>query len=469
MSTADEVEAIVVEVGEWLWGTVQGGFNEKQSISQIIVDAVIGMIPIVGDVTAARDLVAVILRMIEEPEKREDKLEWVTLVLLLFALIPVAGGAIKGVGKLVLKAAENGSDAAKVMVEVVKVLNFAGHYGDAVKFFKALNFEAHTADILGQWRKLTQRLDDVSDVILKKWHALLPGGMITRIEQLQAGVRKLKEVGERMIPDALKELNAKLKAVQAHLYQGEWHEIGGAMKSATREAEAKLVTTTSSSGTPTKAWEVTGAPFPSSTLADFEPVKDWPDLTKPPWVNPAKGGEWAIKSFSGEIRAVKLKPGTKIRRVVTGTSDLDGLYWSYTLPKDGETWRKECAVLESWSSNGYFVEYVVPEGGLFVWEGKIASQVENDVTKKTFGQYLPGGETQLFINFRMPAHAKAQAEVIALPRQPTNWVGHMKVNLPGKVIAVRHLGSSEITPKRTGTAAATGARGAQAANNESSP
>jgi hypothetical protein len=165
MSTADEIEAIVVEVGEWLWGTVQGGFNEKQSISQIIVDAVIGMIPIVGDVTAARDLVAVILRMIEEPEKREDKLEWVTLVLLLFALIPVAGGAIKGVGKLVLKAAANGSDAAKVMVEVVKVLNFAGHYGDAVKFFKALNFEAHTADILGQWRKLTQRLDDVSDVI----------------------------------------------------------------------------------------------------------------------------------------------------------------------------------------------------------------------------------------------------------------------------------------------------------------
>ena len=468
MSTADEVEAIVVEVGEWLWGTVQGGFNEKQSISQIIVDAVIGMIPIVGDVTAARDLVAVILRMIEEPEKREDKLEWVTLVLLLFALIPVAGGAIKGVGKLVLKAAENGSDAAKVMVEVVKVLNFAGHYGDAVKFFKALNFEAHTADILGQWRKLTQRLDDVSDVILKKWHALIPGGMITRIEQLQAGVRKLKEVGERMIPDALKELNAKLKAVQAHLYQGEWHEIGGAMKSATREAEAKLVTTTTS-GSPTKVWEVTNAPFPASTRANFEAVKGWPDLTKPPWTDPAKGGDWAIKSFSGEIKAVKLPKGTKIRRVVTSTSDTDGLFWTYALPKDGETWRKECAVLESWSGNGFFVELEVPEGGLFVWEGKIASQMENDFTKPTVGQFLPGGETQLLINFRMPEHAAAQKAAKALPRKPTHWVGHMGVNVPKTSVTVQHLGSYEVTPKRTGTAAATGARGAQASNNESSP
>ncbi|MDQ2646999.1 MAG: hypothetical protein M3020_24555 [Myxococcota bacterium] len=468
MSAADEIEAIVVEVGEWLWGTVQGGFNEKQSISQIIVDAVIGMIPIVGDVTAARDLVAVILRMIEEPEKREDKLEWVTLVLLLFALIPVAGGAIKGVGKLVLKAAENGSDVAKVVVEVVKVLNFAGHYGDAVAFFKALNFEAHTGEILGQWRKLTQRLDDVSDVILKNWSAVIPGGMITRIEQLQTGVRQLKELGERMIPDALKELNAKLQAVQAHLYQGEWHEIGGAMKSATREAEARLVTKTVS-GKPTKVWELKDPPFPPSKLAEFTPAKGWPDLSKPPWNDPAKGGDWAIKSFSGEIKAVKLPPGTKLRRVVTSTSATDGLFWSYTLPRDGHAWRTECAVLESWSGNGFFVELEVPASGLWVWEGKIASQIESDTAKATAGQFLPGGDTQLLIDFKMPAHAEAQKIAAALPRQPTNWVGHMGVNVPSSTVSVEKLGEYEITAKRTGTAAATGARGAQAANNESSP
>ena len=132
-------------------------------------------------------------------------------------------------------------------------------------------------------------------------------------------------------------------------------------------------------------------------------------------------------------------------------------------------WRKDCAVLDSWSSNGYFVEYVVPEGGLFVWEGKIASQIENDFTKHTVGQYLPGGETQLFINFRMPEHAKAQAEVKALTRQKTHWVGHMGVNVPNTAATVQHLGKHEVTPKRTGTAAAAGARGAQAANSESSP
>src|ERR1022692_1655994 len=99
-----EKKSVVSEVGSWLWGTIEGGFNEQQSISQIIVDAAIGMIPLVGDATAVRDLVAVILRLVEHPERRKEKLQWMTLALLLFALIPVAGGVIKGVGRLILEA-----------------------------------------------------------------------------------------------------------------------------------------------------------------------------------------------------------------------------------------------------------------------------------------------------------------------------------------------------------------------------
>lgn len=468
MSTADDIEVIVVEVGDWLWGTIQGGFNEQQSISQIIVDAVIGMIPIVGDVTAARDLVAVILRMIEHPEKRQDKLEWITLVLLLFALIPVAGGAIKGVGKLVIKASAGGSDAAKIVADIIKVLNFAGFYGDARAFFKALNFEAYTADILGQWRKLTQRLDDVTGAILRKWQLVIPDAMIARLRQLQSGLRTLRQLGDKMIPDALKELNARLKAVQAHVYSGEWHEIGGALKSATREAEARIVTEVVN-GKPTQVWKLKDPPFPASTLDDFEPVRGWPNLAKAPWNDPGgKGVEWAIRSFSGEIRAVKLAPGTKIRRVLSSTSKNDGAYWSYVLPKDGHTWRTECAVLDSWSSNGSFVELVVPEPGLWVWEGKIASQIESDAAKATGGQFLPGGDTQLLIDFTMPAHAKAHAMVTKLTRQDTHWTGHMGVNVPNRSVAVQQLGEYEIAPKRTGKAAATGARAAQATSGEES-
>jgi hypothetical protein len=115
-----------------------------------------------------------------------------------------------------------------------------------------------------------------------------------------------------------------------------------------------------------------------------------------------------------------------------------------------------------------FVSERMPEGELFVWEGKIASQMENDFTKPTVGQFLPGGVPQLLINFRMPERAAAQKAAKPPPRQPTNWVD-MDVNVPNESVTVQHLGSYEVTPKRTGTAAASAAHGAQASNNESSP
>ena len=121
----------------------------------------------------------------------------------------------------------------------------------------------------------------------------------------------------------------------------------------------------------------------------------------------------------------------------------------------------------------------MPEPGLWVWEGKIASQIDSDLTvasktgpavaNPTSGQYLPGGETQPLINFDEPAHAAARKAAQKLPRQPTNWTGHLGINVPDRSATVQHLGEFDIVPKRTGTAAATAARGVQAADNESTP
>jgi hypothetical protein len=68
--TWSKFKSICADVGDWTWGTVQGAFNEKASFSQILVDAVIGMIPLVGDGTAVRDLIAVVMGLINDPKKR---------------------------------------------------------------------------------------------------------------------------------------------------------------------------------------------------------------------------------------------------------------------------------------------------------------------------------------------------------------------------------------------------------------
>jgi hypothetical protein len=233
-------KSIIAEVGGWLWGTIEGGFNEQQTVSQIVVDAVIGMIPLLGDVTAVRDLIAVILRLVEHPEKRKDKLEWLTLTMLLFALIPVLGGAIKGVGKLAIEASKGASKSAEILSEIVECLNRVGE-GNAVKFIKELNFEKYTGDILGHWHKLVQRIDDLIEGVLRNARILIPDAMINRLRQIQNGIRELRSMGEDMIPESLKELNHRLKEIQKQIHKGEWHEISSSLSSKTREAEARLV------------------------------------------------------------------------------------------------------------------------------------------------------------------------------------------------------------------------------------
>jgi hypothetical protein len=104
----------VVDGAKWVGGALQGEFNTKATVGQIVVDAVISMFPIAGEVTAARDATAIILRMNDDPKAAENKWEWVALVLCLLAVVPIVGGVLKGVGRLLIRAATKGEDLAQL-------------------------------------------------------------------------------------------------------------------------------------------------------------------------------------------------------------------------------------------------------------------------------------------------------------------------------------------------------------------
>lgn len=155
-----------LETGEWIWGTLQGAFNEKQTIGQIIVDAAIGMIPLVGDVTAVRDLIAVSMGLAKEPKKRESVTEWVFLVILLFALIPVIGGVIKGVGRLALRVTTKAAENVETLSAVIKFLNRIGE-GDAVKWLNKLNVVEYQAQLIEKMSDFCNTMITVINQILK--------------------------------------------------------------------------------------------------------------------------------------------------------------------------------------------------------------------------------------------------------------------------------------------------------------
>jgi hypothetical protein len=452
-----ENKNVVLDSIDWVWGTLKGNFNEKQTVSQIIVDAIIGMIPVVGDVTAVRDIIAVVIGLCTDEKKREDKFQWIALTLLLFALIPVVGGAIKGIGKLLIKNVDN---VAKI-ADLVHALNRIG-VGDAVKFVKELDLTKYTTQLIGKWHELIMRMELGMDAILKKLNVLIPDAVISRIQQIKTALSKVKTIGDKMIPDAVKELQARLRLVQQQMYDGEWLSIPKTLKSSSREIEAHLVTSPAG-----KKWEVNRLEFPPAKKSDYHHVDGWPNLED---VNDSRfvdvvGGTPTnpickykqIESFSGPIIPVTLPPGTKIYRVITSSSNPTGTCWVRKLPPDGIAWRNKCAVLSDWSHNGVYIEYIVEKPGLKVWEGKIASQIDNDPNSATFGQYLSGGETQLVIDFKQAenkAFATKISDPVQTPRKPTNWnPAHINYNVPPSTVTVQLLKAEEIAPKGNLTAA----------------
>lgn len=215
--SVNEFKLVATEVGQWLWGTAQGAFNEKQTVSQIITDAVIGMIPLVGDVTAARDLIAVGSGLAKDPRKREETVEWVLLVILIFALIPVIGGVIKGVGRLALKVVHEGTAnsklAAQVATEIVQFLNRIGHK-NAEAWFKSLNVLSYQAEILSKFRSFCDAIIVGALRYGLRFRNVLPQSFVAQMQQLTSSFEQLKLLGDKMIPQALRELHSNLQTLQ---------------------------------------------------------------------------------------------------------------------------------------------------------------------------------------------------------------------------------------------------------------
>ena len=166
--TLASFESTCLEVGDWIWGTAQGAFNEKATMSQIIVDAAIGMIPVVGDVTGVRDLLAVVIGLSIDPRKREEKSQWILLVVLALALVPVVGGVVKGVGRLLIKVmgeaaqlagqAERAARLASAAKDIVAFLNRVG-VGNAERWLIELRFAQHQQAVMKHLDELAQLAD----------------------------------------------------------------------------------------------------------------------------------------------------------------------------------------------------------------------------------------------------------------------------------------------------------------------
>ncbi len=144
-----------------------------------------------------------------------------------------------------------------------------------------------------------------------------------------------------------------------------------------------------------------------------EIAEGWPDISKTS-ENPLLKGKF--DTFDDSMKAVEIPPGTVIYRVVDPSSGDNSICWMNKADFDKLTsksdWRRHFAVWKSWNENGEFVTYTVPPGQpLKVWEGRAATQINNNVEEYS----LEGGWNQIVLD---PSKLKKE---YTGPRQKTGW------------------------------------------------
>jgi hypothetical protein len=413
-------QSICADVGDWTWGTVQGSFAEKSSWSQIIVDAAIGMIPVAGDVTAVRDLLATTIGLIDDPKKRESVWSWILLVVLLLALIPVFGGVAKGAGRISIKIFEDtsklaGPERVKALTEgaqeLTKFLNRIGS-GSAERWFKNFRPSSYQTEIMAKFNDFTNMFYRVLGQIEKKAGSLMPANLGRCINVLRKGALKLQEKGAEMIPKAIKEFDQQLRELQAYIHSGgettsrvALHELATGERAVTRADEAKLV---EDGVAPMRSarggWKQNAAdPKDPKSWGGYKPEPGYPDLTK----QVDSGKLTQIAAYSGKIVNRELQEGEEIYRlfgksgsthgVNVSETSASGAWWALgKMPSSAKEWREKSAVLDEWNRDGFIVTGKIGKPGPKACVGTNAEMVGTALPS----QYLEGGGTQAFFFMR---------------------------------------------------------------------
>ena len=470
---ASEFKQMAADVAGWLWGTVQGAWNEKQTLSQIVTDAVIGMIPLVGQATAARDIIAVGSGLADSPEKRDSVWQWVLFIVLLLSLIPIMGGVLKLTGRLTIRAAkeaaENAPKLAALADDMVAVLNRMGHK-DAVKWLRALDFAKYESQLIERCRALCDVVILSINRYILRFQKVLPQSFLARMQAVAHGFEQVKIAADKMIPQAVKELNAQLKKIQAHLIAGGVpsravvYEAQTGRKVVTYADEARLI----ESGAKKEIIHAGKHPQNMASThrgakADIDKVYQhevgFPDLTVSKREVEVEGQTveyyTAIAAASGRIKNLDLgEDGVTLFRsfgpegvthsVSVPKSNPGGFWWGVgEAPRTAEEWRQKYAVLDEFNRNGMVVILRIPAGGK-VKVPACTSTVSEQFGKDIAGQFLAGGGKQAAIDFTL---APDLADVLDRLRKLAAIGGGKAKLANGVVIEVRHSGWKGINGK----------------------
>ena len=355
---------------EWLKSVLLGEFADNRSLSSIVAEMLLNFLPGVVIVTSARDAIAVILRMAQHPEKREELMEWVLLSACLIALaVPIvmaAGGAVfAGVGAIVGAAAgsELGAILRGVMLMLIKksgklieMIQFLQKFvrGDLVRFLRAIRFVEYEKSLLMVLNKTVNKLVEICQALRRRLE------MFKYFDDVKHAIAKLAEWEHKFyavqaqavkkIPLAMAELQVRLNKLLAEVLPREAHLVSAGVSAERPAAQAIKVQ---------HVHDVAGRPL----LSEGKGAKDGGSHASAPARSPESAGNGERKLTPDKIEIVPETPNTK--RQQTHEPEVPHVpAGAFTYPRDLSTRVAEeaHAVIRSGSDTGPAIARVGSHG-----------------------------------------------------------------------------------------------------------
>ena len=301
---------------DWLKSVFFGEFADHRPLSAVVADMLVSFIPGVVIVTSARDAVAVILRLANHPERREELMEWVLLsaclIVIALPLAMAAGGvAAAGVGAIVggIAGSELGAALRSVMLMLIKeasnlveLVRFLQKFikGDILKFLRAVKFAKYEKPLMQALSKISGKLVQMVKALASHLESLSYFDRVkATIAQLAAWEKKFYAVQQdalRQVPKALAELDVRLGKVLAETAPKEAHTVSASVttdkaaatapvKQRIRDTPGKVLPKAKPKAkTPAPVAKPEASPVPKDppTPVPDPPLKDSPDPVKPP-------------------------------------------------------------------------------------------------------------------------------------------------------------------------------------------
>jgi hypothetical protein len=316
---------------DWLKSVLFGEFADNRTVSAMIADMLLSFVPGVVIVTSARDAVAVIIRLAQHPENRDDALEWIMLaacmIVIALPLAMAAGGSVAaGVGGVVggIAGSELGAALRAVMLLLIKdatkladVLRFLQKFlkGDLVFFLRSIKFAKYEKALVLAFNKTISKLLEVCKNLRSTLeHVRFFNEAKAAIAILSAWESKFYAVQQsaiKQLPKAMTELDKRLAKLLIQVAPKERHNVVAAVRA--KKPAAKAVR-------PQRVHDTIGHPLRTATHAPPKGGRPPPPKTKvKPKPAPRKAKAPPIKAKPSPVK--KVNEGSNVKRQETASID----------------------------------------------------------------------------------------------------------------------------------------------------